>query len=228
MPARGGRTTMKGMRDFLASYQTLLEQPLSVGIRLILVVAVIVVLFTFRLPLWTMSFESNQYPDPLRLEIYLDHLEGQKTIQRDDLREINSLNHYIGMRPLMESDFAEFLWLPFVLGFFALLTLRAAALGTLRDLVDVVVLYTYFGLFAMWSFYSQLYAYGHNLDPDAAIDVEPFTPPFFGRVRVANFWVESFPGGGSYVMATFGLLLIAALVLTFGRSRSAKHAIAKA
>ena len=71
-----------------------------------------------------MSFRSNQYPGPLKMSICSNHLEGQKTDRRDDLREINALNHYIGMRPLMESDFAEFLWLPFAMGFFALITLR--------------------------------------------------------------------------------------------------------
>jgi hypothetical protein len=52
----------------------------------------------------------------LALEIYSYQLEGGKTQNRDDLREINALNHYIGMRPLLESDFSEFTWLPFCIG----------------------------------------------------------------------------------------------------------------
>jgi hypothetical protein len=170
-----------------------------------------------------MAFQSNQYPDPLRLSIYVDHLEGQKTARRDDLREINALNHYIGMRPLMESDFSEFLWLPFVMGFFALISLRAVVFGTLRDLVDIFVLFAYFGLFAGWTFYRRLYEYGHNLNPEAAIKVEPFTPPFFGRVQIANFWVESYPGGGSLFMALFGLLLVAALVAGYRHVRKLRR-----
>jgi hypothetical protein len=169
-------------------------------------------IWTFRAPLWTMSFESNQYPDPLRLAIHVDHLEGQKSEMRDDLREINSLNHYIGMRPLLESDFAEFLWMPFVMGGFVLLLLRVVVFGKIRDLIDVTVLFVYFGLFSAWTFYHRLYEYGHVLDPAAAIKVDPFTPPFFGRVKVANFWIESFPGGGSYALTLFGLVLAAALV----------------
>ncbi len=184
-----------------------------------MVAAVLSIPFVFQAPLWTMAFQSNQYPDPLRLEIFVDHLEGQKTVQRDDLREINSLNHYIGMRPIMESDFAEFLWLPFAMGFFALITLRAVVLGALRDLVDIIVLFAYFGLFSSWTFYRRLYEYGHNLNPEAAIKVDPFTPPFFGRVQIANFWVESFPGGGSYFMALFGLLLVAAVVVAYRHAR---------
>lgn len=183
--------------------------------RLMLLVALLAVPFMFAFPLWTMSFQSNQYPDPLRLEIYIDHLEGQKTPRRDDLREINSLNHYIGMRPLLESDFSEFLWMPFVVGFLVLITLRSLVFGSIKDLVDIVVLSLYFGGFAAWTFYSRLYEYGHNLDPSAAVTVEPFTPPFFGRVRVANFWIESYPGGGSYAMIVFGVFLGAALFVAY-------------
>jgi hypothetical protein len=153
------------------------------------------------------------------MEIYVDHLEGQKTQMRDDLREINSLNHYIGMKPLMESDFSEFLWMPFVMGFFALIVLRAVVFGTVRDLVDIVVLFAYFGSFSAWNFYNRLYEYGHNLNLEAAIKVDPFTPPFFGRVQIANFSVESFPGGGTFAMALFGLLIASALVISFVSAR---------
>lgn len=203
----------------LSFYQHVLEQPIRPLARLAMVAAMVAILGVFVWPLWTMGFESNQYPDPLRLAIHVDHLEGQKTEMRDDLREINSLNHYIGMRPLLESDFSEFLWMPFVIGFFVLIILRAAVFGTVRDLIDLTVLFVYFGLFSAWTFWHRLYGYGHNLAPDAAIKIDPFTPPFFGRVRVANFWVESFPAAGSYALAVCGLLLLVALVLAVLRAQ---------
>lgn len=214
------------MAHTMETYQHVLDEPLSVPTRVLMALAVLCALAAFQAPLWTMSFESNQYPDPLRLAIYIDHLEGQKTEMRDDLREINSLNHYIGMRPLLESDFAEFVWLPFVVGFFVLILLRAIVLGSVRDLVDVTALFLYFGLFSAWVFYRRLYEYGHNLDPEAAIDVEPFTPPFFGRVKIANFWIESFPGGGSWALTALGALLVAALALAVWKARRSVAATA--
>jgi copper chaperone NosL len=197
----------------LESYQKLLGQPLAGRARALLVVAVVAIPFAFFFPLWTMAFESNQYPDPLRLEIHINRLEGQLTADRDDLREINSLNHYIGMRPLLESDFSEFLWLPFAIGFLGLLILRSIALGTVKDLTDLCVLYLYFGGFSLWTFAHRLYQYGHNLEPDAPIKVDPFTPPFLGRVRIANFHVESYPGGASIAVGLVGACLAAAWVL---------------
>lgn len=207
------------MAHRLSLYQHVLEQPIRPLARLAMAAAMVALLGAFVWPLWTMSFESNQYPDPLRLAIHVDHLEGQKTPLRDDLREINSLNHYIGMRPLLESDFSEFLWMPFVIGFFVLIILRAVVFGTVRDLIDVTVLFVYFALFSAWNFWHRLYLYGHNLAPEAAIKIEPFTPPLFGRVQVANFWIESFPGGGSYALALGGALLVAALAIALVRAR---------
>jgi hypothetical protein len=203
--------------------QKLLSQPLGLWERVALLCAIGVAVLVLYFPLWTLSFRSNQYPDPLRLSIFASHLEGRKTELRDDLREVNSLNHYIGMRPLLERDFPEFQWLPFAIGIFMLLTLRVVVLGTLRDLVDVLVLFGYFGIFAGWTFYQRLYEYGHNLAPDAPIKVAPFMPPLFGHEKVGNFDVASFPGFGSYALGAFGLLLLSACVAAFVRAWRKTH-----
>jgi copper chaperone NosL len=201
------------MKHKLQAYYDFFGQPLGMHARVLLFVSIFAVFWAFRGPLWTMSFTSNQYPDPLRMAIHINRLEGQKTAMRDDLREINGLNHYIGMRPILESDFSEFSWLPFAVGGFVLLCLRCVALGRLRDLVDVVVLYIYFGLFSLWDFYTKLYNYGHNLAPDAAITVPGFTPPLYGTKKIANFWIESYPGVASFALAAFGALLTMALIV---------------
>jgi hypothetical protein len=174
----------------------------------------------FIFPLWSMVFTSNQYTDGLVLRIYAQELEGGKSPNRDDLREINSLNHYIGMRPLLESDFSEFTWLPLAFGLLILLALRAMIIGKMSNLVDVFVLFAYLGLFSLWSFYHRLYSYGHNLDPTASIKVEPFTPPLFGTKQIANFSVQSYPGAGSYSLMLFAALLAAAI---FFSSKSAEE-----
>jgi hypothetical protein len=207
------------MSDFLDKETAFFELPLTLRSRVLILVAVLVLLPSFFFPLWNMSFYSNQYPDGLVLNIYSYQLEGGKTANRDDLREINSLNHYIGMRPLLESDFSEFTWVPLVVGLLMVLSLRAMVLGKMSNLVDVFVLFTYFGLFSMWSFYHRLYMYGHNLDPTASIKVQPFTPPFFGSKQIANFMVNSFPGVGSYAFFAFGILLLLAILFSARRKR---------
>jgi hypothetical protein len=205
------------MTDFLDKETAFFELPLTLKSRVLILVAVLAMLPSFFFPLWNMSFYSNQYTDGLVLHIYSYQLEGGKTPNRDDLREINSLNHYIGMRPLLESDFSEFNWVPLVVGLLMILALRAMVLGKMSNLVDVFVLFTYFGLFSMWSFYHRLYMYGHNLDPTASIKVQPFTPPLFGSKQIANFTVNSFPGVGSYAFFAFGILLLLAILFSSRR-----------
>ncbi len=208
----GANGSRSWIRRFLVQKYDFLEQPIPLISRLLIIIASVVLLFVFLFPLWNMTFFSNQYTDGLALDIYAYRLEGAKTPNRDDLREINSLNHYIGMRPLLESDFSEFVWLPFAIGGLVLLALRAVVLGKMSKLVDVFVLFVYFSLYSLWSFYYRLHSYGHNLDPTAAIKVEPFTPPLFGEQVVGNFTVYSYPDVASYLFIVYGLLLLAALV----------------
>ena len=207
------------MSNFLDKETAFFDRRLTLKSRVLILVAVVVLLPVFFFPLWNMSFYSNQYRDGLVLHIYSYQLEGGKTPNRDDLREINSLNHYIGMRPLLESDFSEFTWVPLVVGLLMILALRAMVLGKMSNLVDVFVLFVYFGLFSLWSFYHRLYLYGHNLDPTASIKVEPFTPPLFGSKQIANFLVNSYPGIGSYAFFAFAVLLLVAILLSAKRGR---------
>jgi copper chaperone NosL len=202
------------VKGVLEKANELFEVNLDLRSRILVLVAALLLIPTFIFPLWTMTLYSNQFPDGLQLYIYSFKLEGGKSPARDDLREINALNHYIGMRELREEDFTEFKWIPFAIGGMILLALRTIVLGKVSKLVDLFVLFTYFGLFSLWSFYHKLNLYGHDLAPTAAVKVPPFTPPLFGHETLANFDVYSFPGVGSYFMAVVPIVFALALWLT--------------
>ncbi len=206
------------MANMLDRANQFFDLPLNLKSRIVILLAVLVLIPAYLFPLWDMTFYSNQYLDGLSLHIYAYELQGGKTQNRDDLREINSLNHYIGMRPLLESDFSEFSWIPFAVGGLMLLSLRSLVFGKMSNAVDVFVLFSYFGLFSLWSFYRRLYTYGHNLDPTAAIKVTPFTPPLFGSETIANFRVESYPDIASFALFAFSLLLLLAMFLSGKRA----------
>lgn len=198
------------------------QMPLTMRARVVVVVAAVLLAVAVVLPLWHMTLYSNQYTDGLNLYIYTHKLAGGAVQgDRDDLKEINTLNHYIGMHPLQSEDFHEFKWMPLALGILVLLALRAVVLGRMSNLVDVTVAMTWFGMFSLWSFYSKLYAYGHNLDPDAPVKVAPFTPPMLGSRQLANFTVFNYPALGSYLILLVLLLLLAGIVLT-ARQRQAE------
>lgn len=205
------------MRTFLIRTNRLLDQPLDLGPRVLMIAAAACLAVTFLQPLWNLTMFAPQYPDGLRLDIYSHALVGARAGQ--DLKEINVLNHYIGMRPLADQDFMEFKWMPFVIGGIALLILRAVVHGKMTALVDATVVYVYFGAFSFWSFGYKLYRYGHDLTPGAPVKVVPFTPPMFGYRQIANFEVYSYPQAGTYAMLGTLLLLAAAVVLAWRSAR---------
>lgn len=210
------------MTGFFVNSTRFLHAPMGFGPRVLLATAAPLVLAVNLLPMWNLTMFAPQYGNGLRLDIYSHTLVAGNKGQ--DIKEINTLNHYIGMRDLAIEEFAEFKWMPFVLGGLALLFLRAVVLGTVKELVDATVLFAYFGAFSAWSFGYKLYRYGHDLAPTAAVKVDPFTPPMFGFQQIANFEVYSYPQAGSYVLAAAGLLLVAALWLAWRQRERAQAA----
>jgi copper chaperone NosL len=189
------------------------ELSLDLRERALVVIAALLLSAVYLLPLWNLTMFAPQYPDGLRMDIYSYKLQGERGGQ--DIKEINLLNHYIGMKDLATEDFTEFQWMPFVVGAIALLLLRAAVHGRMVDLVDVTVLYAYFAAFSLWSFGFKLYSYGHNLAPTAAVKIAPFTPPMFGHEKLANFDVYSYPSAGSYALGAVVVILVVTIVLAW-------------
>jgi len=83
-----------------------------------------------------------------------------------------------------------------------------------KSAVDMLVLFVYFGAFSMWRFYYQLYTYAHNLDPQAPMDIDPFTPILIGWKQIANFTQYSFPRIGSALL--LGAVACAAVAIWMG------------
>src|SRR5262245_21310547 len=99
------------MSPFLSRSATVLHAPLGLWPRILLVLAAGLIVVAHFLPLWNLTMFAPQYQQGLRLDIYDSALVGGHNGQ--DLKEINSLNHYIGMHDLANEDFTEFKWMPF-------------------------------------------------------------------------------------------------------------------
>jgi copper chaperone NosL len=194
-----------------------LDRPVSPAGRVLLLLAVVVLLAGGTLPLWRISLVAPQYAEGLTLDMYAYQIVAGNRGQ--DLAEINTLNHYIGMKPIVEADFLEMKLLPFAIGVFALLGLRAAAVGRILTLIDLTVLFAYFGAFSLGSFAYRLYSYGHHLDPRAPMKIKPFMPVVMGSQQIANFVQTSLPLVGTLLMSAFLLLLLAALWLSVRQAR---------
>src|SRR5262245_18724820 len=197
------------------SFATWLDQIMTRRARLAVLGGALLLVLAPLFPLWKITMFANQFPEGLRLSIYTHKVVGGQG--GVDLQGINILNHYIGMREIHESDFVEMKFLPFALGVFLLISLRASVFARVGNLVDLTVLFGYFATFSFGAFWYRMYSYGHELAADAPIKVAPFTPPVFGHQHIANFDVYSYPALGTYLLLGFGLSL-AGLVLYQARA----------
>ena len=188
----------------------ILDRPVNRTGRILLLAATLLLLLGGTLPLWRISLVAPQYAEGLTLDMYAYQIVAGNNGQ--DLAEINTLNHYIGMKPIAQADFLEMRVLPFAIGVFALLALRAAIIGRIVTVVDLAVLFLYFGMFSLGSFVYRLYTYGHHLDPQAPMKITPFMPVVVGSQQIANFVQTSLPLAGTICMGAFFMLLVAVLV----------------
>jgi hypothetical protein len=192
------------MHRKLETFYHHLGRPLRFRSRILLGLLVIPLGLCFTAPLWQIHMVAPQYPNGLDLNIYAHTVKG-------DVQEVNTLNHYIGMARIDRASLSDLDWIPFALGLLAVLTLRVAALGENRSLIDLIVLTLYFGAFSMGRFAYKLYVFGHDLDPKAPFNVEPFTPAILGSKQIANFTTYSYPQAGTYWMGAFGVGLLLVL-----------------
>lgn len=194
-----------------------LEDVLTPRARLAVFGAGLALVAALFFPLWRITMFAQIFPEGIRMSIYAHKLVGGNG--GADLQGINILNHYIGMREIRAADFPEMKFIPFALGLFFLLGLRAAVFGRVHQVVDLLVLFGYFGLFSLGAFYYRMHAFGHQLSPEAPIKVAPFTPPIFGHQHIGNFDVYSYPGPATYCLGLYALVLAVTLLHSARRQR---------
>ncbi len=160
-------------------------------------------------PLWKMELVAPQYPEGLVMKAFGYKFVDDPGSRYDDVREINGLNHYIGMKPI-EEVFEMQMFLP---GLAALIvgTLVLSFVKWRRTWVRGVLIagFWFIPLFFLADLQAWLYYYGHTMDPEAALNTGDFTPKVIGTTKVWNFHSENSVDIG------FWLMVMAALVITF-------------
>lgn len=162
-------------------------------------------------PLWRIDLIAPQYPEGLGLLIRTHTISGLK---ENDLNSINGLNHYIGMRAIEPESIAELRFMRPVFLVLAAVGVGVAALGrrwALLAWAAVFALVMLGGLADMWKWG---YDYGHNLDPNAIIQVPgmSYQPPLIGSKQLLNFRATSWPASGGWMLAVAAGLTFAAVL----------------
>lgn len=178
----------------------------------IMAVAGLLLLALFIFPLWRVTLLAPQYPDGVHLYIYINKIGGKEP---GTLQNINILNHYIGMKPIVPESIPELTYLPIIILAFSLSALIVAFFNNKWLYLSWVLLFSIGCLIGLYDFYLWEYDYGHNLASNAPMKFEDtsFQPPLIGTKVLLNFVAKSFPHTGGYF--AMGSLILASIAVFF-------------
>jgi hypothetical protein len=189
--------------------------------RALTVIASLLLVGLFFVPMWRVQLVAPQYPEGLGMRIGVSYVAGATPT---DLANINGLNHYVGMKHITPDAIPELHYMPWVVGGLILFGLLAALVGNRKLLIGWVGSFLVVGVAGLVDFWRWEYDYGHNIDYAHAIIKIPgmnYQPPLMGVKQLLNFTAVSWPDIGAWLaFAAFGLGVIA---LAFAlRVRAAK------
>ena len=195
------------------------NKQLSLFSKVITIVCALGLIAVLFVPLWQIELAAPQYPEGLVLKMYPHKLGGNVDV-------INGLNHYIGMKTLHAENFIEFTILPYIIGFFAAFCLLVVFINRKKWLNYLFISFVTFGIIAMVDFYRWNYNYGHDLDPNAAIQVPgmSYQPPLIGYKQLLNFGAYSIPDIGGWIFIGVGVLLLTAVIMQWRDNKKLVYA----
>jgi hypothetical protein len=156
---------------------------------------------SFGQPWWRFKLYAPQYPHGLTLVISLTGLSG-------DAREIDMLNHYIGMGHLgsaatLERKYAAQAVTCVCLLVFAMTLFARRKVGRLIGVAGALLPVGFIADSFYW-----LYRFGHQLDPRAPLHIPAFTPQMFGNGGIGQFMTFALPERGFWLAVAGALLLL--------------------
>ncbi len=180
---------------------------------LILTLPPILVVISLFTPFWSISMKAPFLQKPLTVEVYpLFGLKG-------DLKNVNVVNHYVGLGEIDPEHIPELKYIPLVYAGLIVLSV-ATGLAFNRGRIFYILWGIYVVLLAAVPLYAYvwMYNYTHTINPGAPIEIEPFDPPFFGFHKIANFYITSYLG------PAFFLPLAAAIIQIYPRIKRRRRA----
>ncbi len=180
--------------------------------------AAVLMILSTALPYWAMVLQAPQYPGGLKMRVFVNYITGDEDPKMDEVREIDGLNHYIGMKSLYDAARLErSIAIPGVILMIALLAVAAFWQRRWTWLLTVPALlfpFIYLADLAFW-----MNHYGQNLDPYAPLSssIQPFTPPILGEGVIGQFKTVASVESGWYLIALGSALIALGGVLRFSR-----------
>ena len=77
--------------------------------RILILLSAVILAVVYFFPLWWISLEAPQYPDGIKMYIWVNKITGQ---DENTIQNINILNHYIGMKYIEPDSIPELKYFP--------------------------------------------------------------------------------------------------------------------
>lgn len=171
--------------------------------NLFMITGALLLIGLFFLPMWNITLEAPQYPEPIGMDIYINKFADAHP---NDIKNINIMNHYVGMQDIPE-NIPEFKLFPYFAVGMIVLGVAIGFIGKKNLYLAWCGVMIILGSIAIYDFYLWEYDYGHNLKETAAIkfttpDGEPmaYQPPLIGSKMILNFKAISMPRIATYMM----------------------------
>ena len=177
--------------------------------KILMICGALLLLMLFVLPLWNITLQAPQYPEPIGMDIWINKITDHNP---NDIKNINLMNHYVGMKDI-PTEIPEFDIFPPVIIAMVILGVIIGFIGKRRLYLVWLGMMIILGSLGMYDFYRWEYDYGHDLKETAAIkftdkDGQPiaYQPPLIGSKMILNFNATSLPMSGAYCL--FGGMLL--------------------
>lgn len=170
--------------------------------------ALVVILFASSLgqTWWSFKLYAPQYPGGLTLDISLTGMGG-------DVKEIDLLNHYIGMGHLAEAAPVERRLAGWGVAAICVVTILAFAFAGRRWNRFVALPAIAFPIVFLADSFYWLHRFGHELSPKAPIKLAGFTPQMFGNGQIGQFETFATPALGFWLAVGGAACAIAAALV---------------
>ena len=186
--------------------------------RLMIAFSAALLAVTFVTPVWKIGLIAPQYPEGIGMLIRVNTITGVKP---NDLNNINGLNHYIGMKPIEPETIPVLDIMPIGVAVLVVTGLLVALYGRRWAGWTWLTAFAAAGAAALYEFWRWSYDYGHNLDPNAIIEIPgmSYQPPLIGTKQLLNFTAASWPDVGGWAAGLAFVVALAALLWRRGKGK---------
>ena len=200
-------------RTALAKPRALEHVHIRVDVRYLklslLVLAGALLIGSIFLPYWNIVLNAPQYPRGLSVDVFVSKMEPAKNV-----REVDGLNHYIGMIKLTDAATLERAISRFAIPVLALLAVASFWLRGRWRIIARLPIVVYPLVFAV-DLFAWLYYAGHSLDPTAALSssIDEFTPRLLGEGKIGQFSTVASFERGFYVAVIAAAIVLVVTIL---------------